>query len=106
VCFTLGTQKPCPNYLPTRSDETKSSVADGYQSIGECLAKILIDRTAANLARPVTWSKKRAITSFNARINFVTMQCTIALRHVQDFSVVESLAFSHRRPSDWRFGVD
>jgi hypothetical protein len=63
-----------------RSDESKSSVADGYQSIGGCLAEILIDRTTANLARRVTWPKKRSITSFNARINFVAMQCTIVLK--------------------------
>jgi hypothetical protein len=70
-------RRPCPNYLPTRSDESKSSVADGYESIGEYLAKIVIDRTAA---RPVTWSKKRSITSFNASINLVATHCTIALQ--------------------------
>jgi hypothetical protein len=31
-----------------------------------------------------TCSKERSITSFNARINFVAMQCTIALQAFQD----------------------
>jgi hypothetical protein len=70
-------RRPCPKYIPTRSDESKSSVADGYQSIGEHLAKIVIDRTAA---RPVTWSKKRSITSFNASINLVATHFTIVLQ--------------------------
>jgi hypothetical protein len=65
---------------PDAKRRIQKLVTDGYQSIGEYLAKILIDRTAANLARPVTWSKKRPITSVNARINIVEMQCTITLK--------------------------
>jgi hypothetical protein len=60
---SLEHRRRCPNYLPMRSDESKSSVADCYQS--------------TNLARRVTWSKKGSITSFHARIKFVAMQCTL-----------------------------
>jgi hypothetical protein len=99
----LEHRRPCSNYLPTRSDESKSSAADGYQSIGEYLAKTLIDRKAAKLVRPETWSKKRSITS---SINFVATHCTIALQVCPILSVVENLPFNHRRPLGWRFGVD
>jgi hypothetical protein len=63
-----------------RSSESRSFGADDYQSIGEFLAKTLIERTAVKLVRPGTWSMKRSIISFNAHANLAGMQCATALK--------------------------
>jgi ribonuclease HI len=76
----IGTQKALSKFSPDAKRRIQKLRCGWLPvSIGEYLAKILIDRTAANLARPGTWSKKRSNT-FNARINFLAMQCTIVLQ--------------------------
>jgi hypothetical protein len=96
-----------PNGLPKLNGTLKSFGADGYQSISGLLGKTMIDFLAARPVRPLTWSTKSWITSFNARTSFAGLQCEYGLpicpRHSgrswnTSYSVINAL---HSGASAW-----